>query len=401
MNGNISLDKNLVVEKAKQALRKIKESHLRNFLDSDGNIFYISDTYPGLWLEHTYDSVMWGIVSGDFSVAENQTKFFIKHQREDGQLPSFICNGRIGYSQLQECVSFGSLCLAVYEHTHNKEYLKNCLVSVEKWCDWLEKNRMTLNTGLVETFCGYDTGHDESARFDGIRYRYNIGEEASMYPEGCTVCPMLSPDVNAVYYGNLNALSKMYEILGDSEKSEFYAKKALNVKDKINEYLYDKETEYYYDRGKDGKFIKVRSVSVTNIFTEKLLTAQEFEKIFNRYFTDDKEFNTPFPYPSVSYSDDSAKKDAKGNCWGYFSEGLTMLRTTLWLDYYGKSEIADSNYKKWLYAWSISELPFGQELDPVTGKPSVCSPNYSSTLLLFLYSCLRLGYVDKNFIKEN
>ena len=48
------------------------------------------------------------------------------------------------------------------------------------------------------------------------------------------------------------------------------------------------------------------------------------------------------------------------------------------------------NMRLWLDAWTASELPFGQELDPFTGAPSVCSPYYSSTMLFYLYAAKEL-----------
>lgn len=36
-----------------------------------------------------------------------------------------------------------------------------------------------------------------------------------------------------------------------------------------------------------------------------------------------------------------------------------------------------------------NDVPFGQELDPVTGIPSPCSQYYSSTMLFYLYAARR------------
>jgi hypothetical protein len=36
------------------------------------------------------------------------------------------------------------------------------------WDDWLMTYRNTRGTGLIEGFCTYDTGHDNSPRWQGI-----------------------------------------------------------------------------------------------------------------------------------------------------------------------------------------------------------------------------------------
>ena len=53
---------------------------------------------------------------------------FIDRQRENGQLPCYVRDSKKwpkpgpaeGFSQVQECVSFGSLCLAAYELVKEK-----------------------------------------------------------------------------------------------------------------------------------------------------------------------------------------------------------------------------------------------------------------------------------------
>lgn len=56
-------------------------------------------------------------------------------------------------------------------------------------------------------------------------------------------------------------------------------------------------------------------------------------------------------------------KDTDGNCRGCFSQGLIALRTTLWMDYYGKGEEFDVLAKKRLEAWSecFEDMKLGQE----------------------------------------
>ena len=93
------------------------------------DILLISSTYPGLWMEHIYDSVFYAQMDQTkLYLAENAIRMFIKNQKSDGQLPfAVIKDGSktfIGYSQIQECVSFGSLCLKAFEMNHNVDFLK-------------------------------------------------------------------------------------------------------------------------------------------------------------------------------------------------------------------------------------------------------------------------------------
>ena len=104
------------------------------------------------------------------------------------------------------------------------------------------------------------------------------------------------------------------------------------------------------------------------------------------------EFLTPYPFPSMSKADPTFKQNADGNSWGFYSQALTVLRCTRWMDYYGKSRDFDEVLEKWVRQWALSKtIMFGQELDPFTGEPSNCSEWYSSCMLVYIYAVRRLG----------
>ena len=119
-------------------------------------------------------------------IAVNTIKMFINHQKPNGQLPCFILGGKlpgveaaekIGYSQIQECLSFYRLALMVCRMTNDRELLQLCYDSGKKWDSWLRKWRMTENLGLIETFMGFDIGHDNSGRY----FKYWQSMEGSFY----------------------------------------------------------------------------------------------------------------------------------------------------------------------------------------------------------------------------
>ena len=53
----ISQEKEKIKQYYNLALRRIKEKHINCFKGHIKPVFLISDTYPGVWLEHAYDSV--------------------------------------------------------------------------------------------------------------------------------------------------------------------------------------------------------------------------------------------------------------------------------------------------------------------------------------------------------
>ena len=395
----------------------IKEKHIGKLNGADKDIFLIGEAYPGVWLEHVYDSVMYAkLFPGKGKhIAKNTIEFFIEKQTEEGQLPCYIFNREkcrhleekelTGYCQIQECVSFGSLCYQVYEMTGDVDFLRKCYNSVEKWVSWLENNRMTMGTGLVEQFFGYDVGHDNSLRLEGLSYPENyvidgVIQNASVFPPDSGAAPILAVDMNCNFYGNIVSLSKMAATLQLKDKEKNWRIKAEQHKKLVLEALLDKEDLFFYDVDKCGNMRKIKSCTIFHPFIEKLLDKNEdrelIEKIYSLHIKNPKEFWTAYPFPSVAADDKAFKKTTEYNCWGYFTQGLIDLRTTLWMDEYGKQEDLDTICEKWLDAWTncFDEVEFGQELDPFTGKaPTKLVKWYSSTVLFYLYSAKRLGIV--------
>lgn len=123
-----------ILERYEQAKKRIEDFHIRTFPEQPGPIFLISTAYPGVWMEHAFDAVCYARLNPDSSlakdVARSQMLLFLRNQRPDGHLPFNVVDtslntGRlhpVGYSQIQECVSFARLCLEVYEITGDMDF---------------------------------------------------------------------------------------------------------------------------------------------------------------------------------------------------------------------------------------------------------------------------------------
>ncbi len=393
--------KQLIREKKELVLDRIYNYHLKKMAGSEGNIFLISDTYPGVWLEHVYDAVSWvNYDKTDPTVSVHQIRLFLDRQKPDGQFPCYVIDSdkgnkfknKVGYSQIQECLSFARLCLETCIQNNDTELLAECYDRCKKWDRWLTRNRMTMKTGLIEMFCGYDTGHDNSGRFANIKYKGNISEDAKDYPHDDHSLPHITPDMNAVFYGSKTALAVMAGKLGLEQEAHDWKQAAREVKKKILEICYDEQDDFFYDVDRHGNKIKCKSISITNLFCENVLDVDMAKSIFSKYLDNPKEFKTPYPYPAVSISDPLWIQNRQGNSWGFYSQGLVALRSLRWMDKYGFSEQLEDNMKKWITAWCLTDkLNFGQELHPITGEPSDCGNWYSSTMLYFIHSLQRLG----------
>ncbi len=385
---------------------RLESKHIGCFEGETKPLLLISAEYPGVWLEHVYDSVFYAMMErSKLYLAENTIDLFISYQTPDGQLPCKVLDGRyakdsaarVGYSQIQECVSFAKLCLLVYRMNEDRAFLKRAYESSKRWVVWLRNNRMTLKRGLIEAFVGFDTGHDFSGRLEGLSckgkyYVDGVEQSAAVLPEGDEVAPLIAVDMNCNYYGTLSALSEMARELGLADESKIWAEDQRAVKNKLFEVCFNKEDCFFYDVDKNGRQRKYLSSTVFHLFMEGVLDKKEdcelISELYRRHISNPDEFATPYPYPSMAVSDPSCRYRTEGNCWGYYSQGLIALRSTLWMKNYGFDKDFDRLCNSWLEAWTkhFDYVKLGQELDPISGIPTKCSEWYSSTMLFYLYA---------------
>ena len=393
--------------------KRIQEKHIGCFTDSDIPLFFISTEYPGIWLEHVYDSVVYAQLypsALSIQVARNTIRFFIDHQTEEGKYPCYCrdykkagCSPKeaLGYSHIQECVSFARLGLEVCEMTGDRILAEELYESAQRWDSWLRKYRMTRGTGLIEMFVGYDTGHDWSGRLQGLSCpdRYEIEGHwmnAKILPPDEQVAPIIAVDMNATFFGTQKALAELARICGRPKEAKAWEKKAAEVKRKLFEFCYDAADAFFYDVDKYGKKRKYLSSTIFHLFMEGVLDKEAdkelIQEIYHRHIKNPKEFWTEYPFPSMAACDPSCRDHKTGNCWGYYSEGLIALRCIRWMDAYGFSKDFDHICMKWLRAWTacFNKIKLGQELDPHTGEPTAVSEWYSSCMLFYLYAARRL-----------
>ena len=281
-------------------------------------------------------------------------------------------------------------------------FLAKAYASGKKWDAWLRRCRMTTGRGLVEMFVGYDTGHDNSGRLEGMacpgHYVVNgVEQNAAVLPPEDGVTPILAVDMNANFYGNERALAEMARLLGKDEEAAAWEASARAVKEKLFERCYDEKDAFFYDADRHGNLRKYRSSTIFHLFLERVLNREEdgalIDRIYREHIKNPEEFWAPYPFPSMAVNDPSCARHVDRNCWGYYTMGLIVLRCTRWMDAYGWGADYDYICEKWLEAWTrqFDAVPLGQEIDPITGEATATSPWYSSGMLSYLYAARRLG----------
>jgi len=346
------------------------------------NLLRVSESYNGVWLEHTYDSLMYGYLFNDFSVAKSTVMSFINHQNEYGAYPYAIKDIGPCYYQIQECVSFLALAYELYQNLDNDlDFLNTLYESGKRNIEFFYKYRMTRNMGLVEAFVGYDTGHDNSPRLNSFKYKGNNLSNDSSKPSD----RVIALDMNCIFYNNLITMSKIAKDLG--KDYNYYLDKARILKENIFKYLYDKETNYFYDLDINNNFIKVKSSQIFHLFQEHVLDSNDLDMIgnlINNYLLNKSEFKSNYPIPSVSLSE--TKRNIVDNSWGYYTQGLTVLRLNRWYKEYHLEDYFKEIMDKFVYLVdkNYDLVKFPQEFDPTTGVATTHTSYYSSSMIIYV-----------------
>jgi len=365
--------------------------------------------YPGVWQECApQEGLVYGTLepyvtvtegaSTPLQIARNNHMIFFALQREDGQLPSAaklsdpVVNAG-GYGQIQMVVPIAATAWELSQLTGDDELLVTAYKSCSLWDAWLRQYRDTRKTGLVEGFCTYDTGHDNSPRWKGIPNRCPDAD-AKKCPEIATM-PRLCPDLSATVYGARMALGHMATALGKPAEAERWHTDAETIRKLIIDRLYDPKDAAFYDLDAQNNFVRVRSDLISRVFGEHVLHPVKDKAIVDAVWTkqlhNPKAFWAPYPLTSIAMDDPSFVRPIPRNSWGGASQALTALRAPRWMAYYGKQTEMNHMMSQWCEAIS-RHTEFRQQMDPLTGDFTQADPSgYSPAALVYLDFIRRLG----------
>lgn len=340
--------------------------------------------YPGIWLEcGPHEALIWAHLSGEHAVAESSHRIFYRYQKDDGQLPYSIKADRAGYSQIQMVVPIAATALDTYKLTHNRGFLEETYQACSRWDAWLARYRDRRGLNLIELFCEYDTGHDNSARVRGLP-KQCPGLDARNCPD-IPGMPWLAPDLSATLFGGRIALSEIASILGDEKASKEWRAKAEATRRAILDRLFVRQDAAFYDLKTDGTFVKMRHDAITRVMGEHVVDQTTFNLIWKLQLGNPKAFWAPYPLPSAPL-DEPLREPDKDNCWGGPTQALTAMRTPRWMPHYGRATQHKHLLRKWLEA-QLRATGFFQQMNPETGVFLQDKGAYTPSALTFLLAC--------------
>ena len=369
-------------------------------------LLFEGSTYQGIWQEcgpHeglVYATLAKFIAPGTTRIAplqaaRNNHMAFFALQRADGQLPASVKVSENGFGQIQMVVPIAATAWELSQLSGDEELLTAAYAACARWDQWLRQYRDTRKTGLVEGFCTYDTGHDNSPRWKGIPNRCPDADarKAPALPS----MPRLCPDLSATVYGGRVALAAMAKALGKSAEATRWQADAETIRLLILDRLYSPEDAVFYDLDAQGNFVRVRSDVIGRVLGEHVLDLSQkrdraiFDAVWSRQLHNPSAFWASYPFPSIAQDDPTFVRPIPRNSWGGASQALTALRAPRWMNHYGKQAELDHLMRQWCDA-ILRHAEFRQQMDPQSGVFTQPDPGgYSPAALVFLSFTKALG----------
>ena len=325
--------------------------------------------YEKIWLEtQPMGGEMYALRS--LEAAKNNCALFMDHQRTDGRLPGSIqcLDGRVEpqFNKYQGfCFPFPALNL-YYLLGRDRNWLERLEDTLRRFDTCLWKTRSLNDSGLLYSFCVYDTGEDLALRYGDAPCWWESDEP----PRGYRVVPMASMDVTSWSFAARSALAEICRILGREEEAGEWDKRAGAAAAALKRHLWDDERGALFDRDKDGRTIDIPCHNTLRCMYWGSVSRDMADRFVREHLLNPSEFWTPFPLPSVAACD-PAFRNAPENNWSGQPEGLTYQRAILALENYGYHRIVTRLGEKLIAAVAENGCRFTQQFDPFTGRPSL------------------------------
>ncbi|HEX4322598.1 MAG TPA: alpha-L-rhamnosidase [Acidobacteriaceae bacterium] len=353
--------------------------------------------YQGIWMEcGPHEALTYRKFRPD--VARNSHMAFFALQREDGQLPAMIRPSAAGFGQIQMVVPIAATAWELAQATGDDELLHTAYAACSRWDDWLVRYRNTRGTGLVEGFCTWDTGNDNSPRWAGMPDQCP-GADARKCSSVLGL-PRLCPDLSATEYGARTALAAMAKALGKKADADRWTESAETLRKLILSKLYAPEDAAFYDLDAQGHFVKIRSEILTRVCSEHVPDQALFDDLWTRQIHNPKAFWAAYPLPSIALDDPAFVRPIPRNSWGGAAQALIALRAGRWFDHYGRAAEHSEMMDRWCEAIqreASQHAPgFRQQIDPLDGSfTQEDAPKYSPSALVMIDYTWRLAGIHE------
>ncbi|MFA6449737.1 MAG: trehalase family glycosidase [bacterium] len=261
--------------------------------------------------------------------AKGELLSLLSGQWEDGRIPnmvhigknwrfdSIIHNTGRDTSGITQPPIIADAAMRVHAVSPDKGFLEKAYGPLVSYYEWLGTKREPKNDGLIEIYHPWESGIDNSPRWDSIfhirrfhRKLFDLTKGRIMLKftgtkydnEGMKrVSPYLvrGIDMNCYYYANLKAMAAMARELGKPAEADAFEQRAQKTADAVMKRMWSEEKQMFGDLiGRDEKLSVVPTLfSFMPLWAG--LVSDERAKIMVGQLTDTKRFWTKYPVPTT------------------------------------------------------------------------------------------------------
>lgn len=353
--------------------------------DVTGPILHEGGVYHGCWLEST------GTINAELmarflpAVAARTYAAFADHQRDDGLMPYKITQAGPAFAQIQLVTPLARSVWNHYALNRDRALLVRMYGAMARYDAWLAQYRDTRQTGAVEAFCTYDTGHDLSARFWHVPDS-PFGNDPTRYDPDSPILPFIAPDLTANVACQRFYLARIADELG--EPGQPWRDKAQASLTALFTQCYDDGDCLFYDRDRNGQLVRVQSDVLLRVLACEVGDDAFFARALRRHLLNTSKFFAKYPFTSVALDDPRFDPNFGQNSWSGPSNFLSIIRAAHAFEHHGRHVELTWAQMPVLAALLAMET-FPQTLSPFTGAPGY-TESYSPSILCLLDMVERL-----------
>ena len=338
----------------------------------------------------------------DLRVALANQRIFMLTQREDGRLAGMVLTGSrvrargwdangfpAGYrwwpehGLVADYEMFQGYCFPepawrmYFWIGRDERYLRELYRALEAHDAYLWRTRDSNGDGLLETWCAWDTGEDDSTRLhrrgapESWPYDVAPGSGHAGLPQLApdALVPFQSMDVMAYSYGGRAVLAKIAAELGNGE-ADRWAAAAQEVRRRVIDALWDPVRAACFDRDRHGTVLGELVHNNLRCMWFGMFTQEMADAFIREHLLNPDEFWTPVPLVSIALNEPLFESNPRNN-WSGQPQGLTFQRAVTALERYGHVAEVTLIGRKLLPVLVRNGCRFSQQLDHVTGAPSL------------------------------
>lgn len=300
---------------------------------------------------------------GDY--IRNAVLIFLDNQKESGMIVRSVPgneyhdNEHVKPFLAQQCIlyykAYGDIQWILQE-----PYFSKLKKYIDYWLVDMDENGNKLSEWMSAPHTGMDNQHERA------------GYWLDRFCEGV--------DLNCYLVRELRAFSKIASLAGKPVIADRYSKLSNELKDRIREEMWNEKDGFFYDKNKkNGRFIKVKSISSFTTLWAEAATPQQAQRMVLEHLVNPREFWTPYPISVLAKSEKgySTKKfpDDLGCSWRANVWIPTNYMVYHGLRFYGFQKLASdiANYTSTLvkisgnYEYYNAETGEGVGLNPFWG----------------------------------